>query len=262
MNIQRIENLIKYMLAVAGQDEDWKRCELGPIHIIKYLYLADMYYAQEKEGETYTGIDWQFYHFGPWNLELYKKKIPKSIENIGADTRNFESQYNQDGVRWSLKNAQYNEVAKCVPSQILFRLKKDIQNYGAATFDLLHYVYSTEPMRSTAPNESINFGIFIKRKKQIQSTKNDSISLSKKRQKKLKEKIRNLKELNKAKLAEKKKNNLVKPPITPRYDDVYTKGTEWLESLAGPEIKQGKQEVVFSDSIWKSSVRKGDHVSN
>jgi hypothetical protein len=261
MNTLRIQNLVQYILTEAAQDEDWRNRELGPIHIIKYLYLADMYYAMEKEGETYTGIDWQFYHFGPWNLELYKN-IPQSIENIGADTRNFESQYNQDGVRWSLKNAQYDEVVKRVPSQILFRLKKDIRDYGTATFDLLHYVYATEPMRSTAPNESINFGLFLNREKQIQSTEIDSISLSKKKQKKLKEKMRNLKELNKAKLAEKKRNALVKPPITPRYDDVYTEGVEWLESLAGPEIIQGKQEVVFSNSIWKSPARKGDHVSN
>ena len=167
MNTLRIQNLVQYILTEAAQDEDWRNRELGPIHIIKYLYLADMYYAMEKEGETYTGIDWQFYHFGPWNLELYKN-IPQSIENIGAYTRNFESQYNQDGVRWSLKNAQYDEVVKRVPSQILFRLKKDIRDYGAATFDLLHYVYATEPMRSTAPNESINFGLFLNREKQIQ----------------------------------------------------------------------------------------------
>ncbi|XOF35298.1 MAG: hypothetical protein ACL93V_08445 [Candidatus Electrothrix sp. YB6] len=262
MNTLRIQSLVQYILAEAAQAEDWSNRELGPIHIIKYLYLADMYYAMEKDGDTYTDIDWQFYHFGPWNLELYKEKIPQSIENIGADTRNFESQYNQDGVRWSSKNAQYDEVVKCVPSQILFRLRKDIQNYGAATFDLLHYVYATEPMRSTAPNEFIDFGIFLNRKKQIQSTEIDSISLSKRKQKKLKEKMRNLKELNKAKLAEKKRNALVKPPITPRYDDVYTEGIEWLESLAGPKIIQGKQNAVFSNSIWKSPARKGDHVSN
>jgi hypothetical protein len=74
--------------------------------------------------------------------------------------------------------------------------------------------------------------------------------------------MRILKELNRQKLAAKKNNALVKPPITPRYDEIYIAGIEWLESLAGPRIMQGQQEVVFSEDIWKSPARKGEHVSS
>jgi hypothetical protein len=187
MDALRIQNLVQYILAEAAQDEDWMNRELGPIHIIKYVYLADMYYAMENEGKIYTDIDWKFYHFGPWSLEFYKS-IPESIRNIGGNAREFESQYQKDGVRWSLKNAQYDEIIKNIPNQILFRLKKDIKKYGSATIDLLNYVYSTEPMRSTAPDEYIDFSMFLKKEKKMQSTEVDIVPLNEKTRKKIKEK--------------------------------------------------------------------------
>ena len=36
------------------------------IHLIKCVYLADLAYDKEHNGQTYTGIPWRFYHFGPW----------------------------------------------------------------------------------------------------------------------------------------------------------------------------------------------------
>ena len=76
--------------------------------------------------------------------------------------------------------------------------------------------------------------------------------------KNLKEKMRNLRLLSNEKLTAKRKKRLVKPPISPRYDDVYFEGMGWLDSLAGTKLPEGENGVVFSDSIWKSPARRGD----
>lgn len=157
MNTQRIENLIKYMLTVANQNEDWRRRELGPIHIIKYLYLADMYYAKESNGDTYTRINWEFYHFGPWNLELYKDAIPKAVQNIGAIERIFSSQYTNDGVRWSIKDVHPDEVTRTLPIKIYPLLNRNYKKFSSDTYDLLHYVYVTPPMTNARPGEKLQF---------------------------------------------------------------------------------------------------------
>jgi hypothetical protein len=41
MDINKVELLLKYILVAAGQDDLGNR-EVGPIHLIKYVYLADL----------------------------------------------------------------------------------------------------------------------------------------------------------------------------------------------------------------------------
>jgi hypothetical protein len=55
MDINKIGQLLKYILAAAGQ-EDYGNREVGPIHLIKYVYLADLAFAEKYSGETFTGI--------------------------------------------------------------------------------------------------------------------------------------------------------------------------------------------------------------
>ena len=62
----------KYILATSGQ-EDYGNREVGPIHLVKYVYLADLAFAEKRGGETITGIPWRFHHFGPWSPEVYNR---------------------------------------------------------------------------------------------------------------------------------------------------------------------------------------------
>ena len=72
MDIERVEKILKYILAAAGQEDPGQR-EVGPIHLIKYVYLADLIFAEKHEGETYTGAPWRFHHFGPWSPKVYSR---------------------------------------------------------------------------------------------------------------------------------------------------------------------------------------------
>lgn len=37
---------------------------LSPIRAVKFLYLADVYYARYHKGQTLTGWPWRFVHYG------------------------------------------------------------------------------------------------------------------------------------------------------------------------------------------------------
>lgn len=49
MDINKVDLLLKYILTAAGQEDSGHR-EVGPIHLVKYVYLADLAFA-EGHGE-------------------------------------------------------------------------------------------------------------------------------------------------------------------------------------------------------------------
>ena len=54
----KVDLVLQYALLLAGQEDDYFDRQLGPIHLIKYVYLADFAFARRNRGETYTGVDW------------------------------------------------------------------------------------------------------------------------------------------------------------------------------------------------------------
>ncbi len=79
---QRIHQVMRYALGVAGNEDEYRDRELGEIHLIKYVYLADLAHAEKHGGVTYTGIPWRFHHFGPWAEEAFCE-IKPSMEMLG-----------------------------------------------------------------------------------------------------------------------------------------------------------------------------------
>ena len=250
----RIQELIKYILSEAGQDEDWRFRELGPIHIIKYVYLADMYYAMENDGATYTDINWKFHHFGPWSVELYKE-IPHAAKNIGANVRTFESKYAKDGIRLSLKEDCNDDAAKCIPSHILFRLRRDIRNFGCVTNDLLHYVYTTPPLTHAKPGELLDFNHTVYPGKISIKNNPSSPKLTVRAKKKRKERILEVREKIAKKREEKKKNSIT--PFQPRYDEVFFQGTMELDrEMEYAPLENHKGVLQVASNAWEGDWRK------
>src|SRR5258708_28753150 len=96
----RTDRLLQYVLVVAAQEDDWRDRELGPIHFLKYAYLGDLAYAARHEGEGYTGAEWQFYHFGPWQLQVHER-IEPALAAIHADRKSLPNSFDDDFVRFS-----------------------------------------------------------------------------------------------------------------------------------------------------------------
>ncbi|WP_447067199.1 type II toxin-antitoxin system antitoxin SocA domain-containing protein [Vibrio alginolyticus] len=249
----RLELLIQYALLRAGEEDDFSSRNLGPIHIIKYVYLADLYYA-EKHGETFTNIDWQFHNFGPWSNNVYSS-IDSSLTKIMARKECLESIYSDDDcVRWSLQdNDRLRLISREIPGSITVRLKRDIHTFTNDTKALLDFVYKTPPMLEGAPTKSLVFRVKPSRSQEEQPSKRID-ALSKRKQKEFKSKLLALKASNQNR---KPRMELVNPVVNPRRDEVYSNGIEWLETLSGEKENMAKEVVVeFSDDIWGSDTRK------
>ncbi|HHF7344411.1 TPA: hypothetical protein ACPSKB_000816 [Legionella feeleii] len=261
LNVKNIDLLIQFSILAAGEEDDPMDRQLGPIHIIKYVYLADLYYSKFNHGETYSGADWSFYKFGPWSQEVHAR-IEPALSIIHANKKSFTSDFEdkEDWVRWDLQDDDlFLEKQKQLPSGLASNLKQVIHKFGKDTPSLLDFVYKTTPMLHAAPNERLNFSLEILESHQIVKPPMEPKERTKKEDKKFKQEMKILREkYQKNKI---KKANLINPVPFPRYDEVYAKGIEWLDSLAGVPFISTEIDVEFSSEVWKSSSRRNDDFS-
>ena len=263
MDKQRIDQIIIFSLLESNRaDEPWDR-ELGPIHLVKYVYLADLAYAEHHQGAIYTEAPWRFYHFGPWAEEVYHRIEPVMNATQANVKKVSSSKFKDDFFRYSLSDDDlYNELYNTLPLEITGTLKKLIHAYGNDTAELLHYVYRTRPMICTPPGESLIFESI--KLIEVEITTDPQIpkeKLSVKRKRLKKEAIEKLKKemairLEKT-LTKKKEKKQFTPP---RYDDVYFEGVRWVESLAGNPIEPEEGMIEVSPDFWKSSFRTDDEL--
>lgn len=258
MDTDRIDLILQFALLTAGDEDDVMDRRLGSIHLIKYVYLADLFFAEANAGATFTGTSWQFYKFGPWSQPVHDR-IEPALTAIHADKMVYTTA--KDGgewERWSLTDdVLRDQIVHALPACITLRLRHYVHRYLADTPDLLAFVYNTSPMRSAAPDEQLDFSLAAKARAEHTEPAESVPPLTIKQKKMLKKGISRLRE----KLAEKKaadtKRQTFRPP-EPLYDDVYFAGLEWLDSLAGKEMPVGELKAVFADTIWKSPARIDD----
>lgn len=263
-NKENVDLLIQYSLLEAGDEEDYFDRQLGPIHLIKYVYLADLSYAKRNAGESFTGVEWQFYKFGPWS-QLVHSRIEPALKAIHANKHQFPSDYddNDDWFRWELRDDRlFNEKRRSLPAVITMRLKRDIHRFGKDTLSLLDYVYKTKPMLAAAPGEHLDLSLEVK-----DTARNDTESilplrmenLSNKKKKNMRQKMAELRDLHQQRKSEAPK--LINPVTNPRYDDVYKAGVAWLETLSGEKFSSRNISTEFSNDVWKSTTRNDEDVS-
>jgi hypothetical protein len=274
MDSRRVDDVLKFVLAAAGREDPGNR-EVGPIHLVKYVYLADMAYAEKQRGETFTGAPWRFHHFGPWSTEVFQR-IDAVVRMVGAVERRISSaKLEDDFSRWSLSDDElFDQLENQLPHEITRALRKAVHEFGDDTTSLLHYVYRTPPMLAAAPGEPLGFDLPSPEEEE-DSVETEPMSiepsvreakpmepLSKKTKERRKAAIKSLRERIEARLAEKRAERQKAVSFTPpRYDEVFEEGVRWLESLAGepPEPQEG--ELTFSEDIWKSPARTASDVS-
>ena len=262
-DLSKVDLVLQYTILAAGEEDELSDRQLGPIHLIKYVYLADLIYARWNNGTTFTGTPWKFYKFGPWSQEV-NARITPALTAINAEKISFPSDYGDkdDWVRWSIKDEQLAEMKeRSLPSVITGRLKRDIHKFGKDTPGLLDYVYTTRPMLAAAPNEYLDFSLAIE---DGAGKPRDSVLLG---MNQLSTKKRKAFQSGMFELQQKQKSRsrtyaqLIIPVAHPRYDEIFNDGIKWLDQLAGEPIPSGEVVAEFSPDVWKSSTRKGVDVS-
>jgi hypothetical protein len=251
MDADRVDLLIQYALAIAAQNEEWDRREMGAIHLLKYVYLGDLAHAARNNGTTFTRADWRFYKFGPWSNAVHDRIRP-ALQRLHVDERTFGfTRDDGEGVRWKLADEPdrlITEVERKIPALLASAVRKAVRDYGDDTSELLHHVYRTPPMVHAAPHEPLDFAHAVPEpapefEKPPERTP--------KQQKKLREAMRKLKE----QLATRPKPRYVKADPPPVYDEIFKEGVRALDRDAGDELVSAEGVVTFSDDIWKSKNR-------
>lgn len=257
MELEKIDRIIQLIITIAGEEDDKYDRELGAIHIVKYLYLADLEYAKNNNGNIFTGIPWRFYHFGHW-CEIAFERIEPALAKIDAEKRVINSRMRDDFTRWSLPENQdlYYSLARNIPHEIVSSLKYYIHKFTNDTESLLHFIYNTEPMLKARPNEQLSFDSTkgIDDVKVIAQSDILPNKLSKQNQKKRKQLLADLKQKMQDHISKRSRSysKAFDPPI---YDDIFFQGLETFEKIIGDQLEPSEGIVNFSDDIWKSEAR-------
>lgn len=260
-NTERIDHLIQFALLTAGQEDEYIDRWLGPIHLVKYVYLADLAFARENHGQTYTGLPWRFHHYGPWEYSCFER-IEPALNSIGAEKKVIPSKfYDDDYDRWCLRDSRrHDELQEKLPISVVGTISRFVHKFGIDTNSLLHFVYKTRPMTSAAPGETLDFSKELEEIPTRQPDNEDkTCKLTARQMKKRKEALKDIKSGLRAMLDKRRKEKVSRPaePVfaPPLYDEVYFQGLEDLDRMAGSSPEEGTYKVSFSDDVWKSKAR-------
>jgi hypothetical protein len=255
MDTSKTDLIVQYALAVAAEAEDFKDRELGPIHLIKLVYLADLAYAKENQGAIFSGAPWRFHHFGPWAAEVFQRIEPAALA-VGGSERRFPSRFrDEDAVRWKVQDRGLaDRLESKLPWPVASAVKRGVRTYGTDTAMLLRDVYSTPPMLQAAPGETLDFGLAVV---PPVASPDESAPLTEALPKLSKTKVKNLKAFVQQRLKEKRQaRDLAPPDPAPRYDEVFEQGQEWLDGLAGEPVQAERGQLRFADNVWRSAARR------
>jgi hypothetical protein len=253
---RRVDLVLQYVLVRAAQEDDWRDRELGPIHLLKYVYLADCAYAERHEGQTFTGATWQFYHFGPWQPAIHDR-IEPALAAICADKKTIRSGRDDDFIRFSVSHdADHlrDDLENQLPSGIAHTIADAVRQFGANTAALLRHVYLTPPMVQSAPGETLIFAP-LEQPHAVATAEDATATLTVKQKRQKKEVLATLKETVRARLAERIAAQQHRVMPEPRYDGVFAAGTEWLDVLAGEPVEPLTGELTVAPGVWKSPTR-------
>lgn len=249
MDAGRVELVMQYALAASRceHDDDWGLRDLGPIHLIKYVYLADLAYAEEH-GASFTGAEWQFHHFGPWCKDVWCR-IPHAMGCDGAERRVVPSRFDTDCERWSMRNvddarALRERLRQRLPLRAALAVDRSAKRYGNATTELLHHVYTTGPMLRARPGEALRFDRATPSEPPtsevaVQPTKRAARELASARRR-VAERAAQVREARQRALA---------AYCPPAYDDVYQEALRVLDEAAGPPPPENGT-LEFGPGVW------------
>jgi hypothetical protein len=148
-------DIIKYIVWYATQSG----IRLSTNRLVKFIYLADLYYARYNSGVTLTGFPWKFIYYGPYCREAMWC-IDQAVSDGSVCKATYES-YFGDEKEYSLfisKDMAAENIENLIPLSVLGPLQKIITKMGDDTPQLLDYVYfDTEPMVKAKKGDLLDF---------------------------------------------------------------------------------------------------------
>ena len=160
-DLSRLNAVYQYTVAVAALADDARQQSLGPIHLLKYAYLADLAHASRRAGSPYSGVEWRFHHFGPWSQEAFDAIGPALHAVAARKEDRYTSRYESDVVRFGLDRHRAEAIARRgdhdLPPVVSHAITRAVREHGTDTADLLRHVYLTPPMLAARPGDPANW---------------------------------------------------------------------------------------------------------
>jgi hypothetical protein len=127
--------------------------------LVKYVYLLDVFVAEEKSGkQTWTDLEWVFHHFGPYSyaladcLDLLESRSFLEVEERSDSGREFFV------YRASARSDMKPLKALGIPSYAISRLQQALRDFAYDLGKLLDFVYfRTAPMDGAHPQDVLRF---------------------------------------------------------------------------------------------------------
>lgn len=253
--------MLQFIVAVAAEQDGFRDRELGPIHLLKYVYLADVAFAERNDGRTYTGTPWQFHHFGLWSVQVFER-IEPALHSIGVQPKRIPSRFRDDVFRYGLGASDAARVRirgeSELPSAIQFLVSRAVHEFGSDTASLLRAVYVTPPMLNAAPEEKLDFVTTVRERPAAYVASPETVP-SKSQQKLRQRRLAEIRAEVQARLASVKQDRSA-PQQAPRYDEVFSEGVQWLDRLAGEAVPEGDGRLSVADDVWKGETRRGPEI--
>ena len=225
-----ISQLIRWIVWYASS------CELSltRLRLVKFLYLADLFFARETSGQTFTNLPWAFVHYGPFCNEAVRE-IDTAVRLGLIEEEAYESKYeDKDYYLYRSRVEEEPSLLNDMPTYVSSELKWAIQKWGEDSGGLLDYVYfETEPMVNVHRGDSLDFS---KARKPIKQPKIQMKTLSKKQLNIAKEAVKKLSEKT---LANERAHNY--QYTSSLYDEKYL---AFLNSLEESDVETGLDGVA------------------
>lgn len=254
----RLDSIYQHILALAALSEDFRAHTLGPIHLLKYAYLADLAHAEHEGGSTFSGTDWRFHHFGPWSNDAFERVAP-ATNAVSAKEFRFASQYADDFVRYRLERQDAEEIAQRFERELPFFLtsaiSRAVAEHGSDTADLLRHVYLTKPMLGARPGEYLDFSVVARERGGPTKTLAETPAITSREKRRRAAVVESARAEIRKRLAFANTQRLPPSP-PPRYDAVFYEGTAALDRLAGEPIRPSTGQLEVGESMWESSLRR------
>lgn len=146
MNINVLD-ILKYIIKEAESEN----LIIGKTQLVKLLYLLEVEYYRFYQ-KRLTNLVWQFYHYGPYPLEIEDILGSPDLEEIPKLLKSGKVHK-----KYSIASDKSSE--REIDADIRRLIKRVMQQWGGLGLnDLLDFVYfETEPMRNVKRGEILNF---------------------------------------------------------------------------------------------------------
>lgn len=150
----KVSDLITYIVWYATQ----RGMKLTTTRVVKFVYLADLFYARANRGAIFTGCPWRFIYYGPYCPEVMTELESAAKANQILEDRRESKFGDKDYFLYTCEDNEAENIENEIPTSVLSPLRQSIKLFGDDTQALLDHVYfETEPMEGVRKGDLLDF---------------------------------------------------------------------------------------------------------